>query len=69
MGPGSGFVHIQGFESEIKSLESLNSHEYKRQKLKKHQFFTADVDIKSWLKVSYEECFFYLTMIICFARF
>ena len=69
MGPGSGFVHIQGSGSEIKSLKSLNSNEYKMQKLKKHQLFTTDVDIKSWLKVLYEQCFFYLTMTICFARF
>ena len=34
----------------------------------KHQLFTAEVDIKSWLKVLYKQCFFYPTMIICFAR-
>ena len=36
---------------EIKILRILNSNEYKRQQLIKHQLFTADVDIKSWLKV------------------
>ena len=36
---------------EIKNLRILNSNEYKRQQLIKHQLFTADVDIKSWLKV------------------
>ena len=59
----------RGSGSEIKSLKSLNSNEYKRQKLIKHQLFTTDVDIKSWLKVLYEQCFFYVTMMICFARF
>ena len=37
-------------------------------KLIKIQLFTADIDIKSWCKVLYKQCFFYLTMIICFAR-
>ena len=37
--------------NEIKNLKILNSNEYKRQQLIKHQLFTADVDIKSWLKV------------------
>ena len=34
----------------------------------KHQLFTAEVYIKSWLKVLYKQCFFYPTMVICFAR-
>ena len=37
--------------NEIKNLKILNSNENKRQQLIKHQLFTADVDIKSWLKV------------------
>ena len=45
------------------------SNKDKRQKLIKHQLFTTDFDIKSWLKVMYKQCFLYLTMIICFARF
>ena len=40
----------------------------KAKQLRKHQLFTADVDIKSWLKVLYKQCWLYLTMIICFAR-
>ena len=44
-------------------LRILNSNEYKRQQLIKHQHFTADIVIKSWLKVLNKQCFFYLTMI------
>jgi len=58
----------RGLKNEIKNLTILNGKEYKRQKLIKHELFTADVDIKSWLKVLNKQCFFYLTMIICFAR-
>ena len=54
--------------NEIKNLKILNSNDYKRQKLIRHQLFTADVDMKRWLKVFYKPCFFYLTRIICFAR-
>lgn len=50
----------------------LNSNQYKRQQLIKQQLlFTqqaADIDIKSWLKALYKQCFSYRTMIICFAR-
>jgi len=42
--------------NEIKNSKILNSNEYKRQQLIKHQLFTADVDIKIWLKVLYKQC-------------
>ena len=58
-------VYYKGSENEIKNLTILNCKEYKRQQLIKHQLFTADVDIK---KVLNKQCFFYLTMIIFFAR-
>ena len=45
------FKNYKGSGNEIKNLKILNSNEYKRQQLMKHQLFTADVDIKSWLKV------------------
>ena len=35
----------------IQHTKILNSNEYKRQQLIKHHLFTADVDIKNWLKV------------------
>ena len=51
-----------------KRLRIFNSNEYKRQQLIKNQLSTADFDIKNWLKVLYKQYFFYVTMIICFAR-
>ena len=58
----------KGSGDEIRNLKILNSNEYKRQQLKKHQRFTADVDA-GLIKVLNKQCFFYLTaMIICFAR-
>ena len=43
---------------------------YKKQQLIKHiiQLFAADVDIKGWLKILCKQCFFYLAMVIRFAR-
>ena len=48
---GHIFKNYKGSGNEIKNLTILNSNEYKRQQLTKHQPLTADVDIKSWLKV------------------
>ena len=57
----------KGSGDEIRNLKILNSNEYKRQQLKKHQLFTADACWR-WLNLN-KQCFFYLTaMIICFAR-
>ena len=33
-----------------KNFKTLKSNEYKRLQLIEHQLFTADVDIKSWLR-------------------
>ena len=38
------FKNYKGSGDEIRNLKILNSNEYKRQQLKKHQLFTADVD-------------------------
>ena len=61
------FQNYKESYNEINNLKILNSKEYKRQQLKKHQLFTADVDA-GLTKVLNKQSFFYLTMIICFAR-
>ena len=58
----------RGTGNEIKNSKFLTVMYTKAKQLIKHQLFTADVDIKSWLKVLYKQSLFYLTMIICFAR-
>ena len=42
----------KGSGNEIKNSKILNINEYKRHQLIDHQLFTADVNIKSWLKVT-----------------
>ena len=39
----------------------------KQNRLIKHQLFTSDVDVESWLKFLNIEGLFYFTMIVCFA--
>ena len=54
-------------------LRNQNSYtvpmKYKKRQLIKHiHLFAADVDIKGWPKILCKQCFFYLAMVIRFAR-